>query len=86
MPWSDSHAMDEHVAEISRHFSAKSACSQSDGKQHSQFMRDNWLSSQVVRTYEAIRNDCCNALCRLIANPRIIASKVFVFGRIGSLL
>ncbi len=39
-----------------------------------QFMRDNWLSNRVFRSYEAIVDHCCDAWNRLVDQPWRIMS------------
>jgi len=39
-----------------------------------QFMRDNWLSNRVFRSYEAIVDHCCAAWKRLVDQPWRIMS------------
>jgi transposase len=39
-----------------------------------QFMRENWLSNRVFRSYDAIVAHCCDAWNRLIAQPWTIMS------------
>ena len=39
-----------------------------------QFMRDNWLSNRVFRSYEAILDHCCDAWNRLVDQPWRIMS------------
>ena len=39
-----------------------------------QFMRDNWLSNRVFRSYEAIVDLCCDAWNRLMNTPERLAS------------
>ncbi|CAH2605697.1 protein of unknown function (plasmid) [Rhodovastum atsumiense] len=39
-----------------------------------QFLRDNWLSNLVFRSYEAILDHCCHAWCRFMDQPWRIMS------------
>ena len=39
-----------------------------------QFMRDNWLSNRVFRSYEAVVDHCCDAWNRLVEQPWRIMS------------
>ena len=39
-----------------------------------QFMRDNWLSNHVFRSYDAIVDHCCEAWNKLIDQPWLIMS------------
>ena len=39
-----------------------------------QFMRDNWLSNRVFKSYDDILDHCCFALNKLIDMPRKIMS------------
>ena len=39
-----------------------------------QFMRDNWLSNRVFRSYDAIVDHCCDAWNRLIDQPWLVMS------------
>lgn len=39
-----------------------------------QFMRDNWLSNRVFRSYDAIVDHCCDAWNRLVDQPWLIMS------------
>jgi len=39
-----------------------------------QFIRDNWLSNRVFRSYDDIVEHCCHAWNRLIGQPRTIMS------------
>jgi transposase len=39
-----------------------------------QFMRDNWLSNRVFRSYDAIVDHCCDAWNKLTDQPWLIMS------------
>jgi len=39
-----------------------------------QFMRDNWLSNRVFRSYDDILDHCCHAWNRLVEQPWTIMS------------
>ena len=105
MPWCDTYAMTQHLAEISRHV---------DGNAHAilimdqagwhmsnnlvvpgnisilplppkspelnpvenlwQFMRQNWLSNRVFKSYEDIVDHCCDAWRKLESQPWRIMS------------
>ena len=39
-----------------------------------QFMRDNWLSNRIFRSYDDILDHCCAAWNRLVDQPRTIMS------------
>ncbi len=39
-----------------------------------QFMRDNWLSNRIFRSYEDILDHCCEAWNKLVDQPWIIMS------------
>jgi transposase len=48
-----------------------------------QFMRDNWLSNRVFRSYEDILDHCCFAWNKLIDQPWKICQSALVNGHIG---
>jgi transposase len=39
-----------------------------------QYMRQTWLSNRIFENYQAIRNACCDAWNKLIADPKRITS------------
>lgn len=105
MPFCNTHAMNEHLAEISRHVArnAHAVLILDQAGWHMtnkldvpdnislialppkapelnpmeniwQFMRDNWLSNRIFKTYDDIVDVCCHAWRKLIAQPWTIIS------------
>lgn len=105
MPYADTEAMNEHLAEIARHVApgahavvvidgagwhtAKALrtpgnitllkipayCPELNAQENIwQYMRQTWLSNRVYDNYAAIREACCEAWNRLIADPKRITS------------
>ena len=105
MPYCDTHAMNEHLAEISRHVArnAHAVVILDQAGWHMtnklrvpdnislialppkspelnpmeniwQFMRDNWLSNRIFKTYDDIVDVCCHAWRKLVSNPWNIIS------------
>ena len=48
-----------------------------------QFMRDNWLSNRVFRSYDDILEHCCYAWNKLVDQPWTIMSIGLRIGHIG---
>ncbi len=100
MPWCDTHAMTQHLAEISRHVAhdAHAILIMDQAGWHMsntlivpenitilplppkspelnpvenlwQFMRDNWLSNRVFKSYDDIVDHCCDAWRKLENQP-----------------
>ena len=105
MPWCDTYAMTQHLAEISRHVDEKAHAilimDQAGWHMSNklsvpenitilplppkspelnpveniwQFMRDNWLSNRVFKSYEDIVDHCCCAWRKLQQRPWNIMS------------
>ena len=105
MPWCDTHAMNQHLIEISRHvaYNAHAVLIMDQAGWHMsnnlavpenitilplppkspelnpveniwQFMRDNWLSNRVFKSYEDIVDHCCYAWRTLQDRPWKIMS------------
>lgn len=105
MPWCDTYAMTQHLAEISRHVDedahANLIMDQADWHVSNnlvvpgnitilrlpsksaelnlvenlwQFMRQNWLSNRVLKSYENIVDHCCDAWRKLQSQPWRIMS------------
>jgi transposase len=105
MPWCDTHAMNQHLIEISRHVAenAHAVLIMDQAGWHLsnnlivpenisilplpakspelnpvenlwQFMRDNWLSNRVFKSYEDIVDHCCDAWRKLTRQPWHIMS------------
>ena len=49
-----------------------------------QFMRDNWLSNRVFKSYDDIVDHCCEAWNKLVDQPWRIMSIGCANGRMGS--
>jgi transposase len=105
MPWCDTHAMTQHLAEIARHIDDGSHAilimDQAGWHMSNnlvvprnitilplppkspelnpvenlwQFMRDNWLSNRVFKSYDDIVDHCCDAWRKLESQPWRIMS------------
>ncbi len=108
MPWCDTHAMNQHLTEISRNVAdnAHAVLIMDQAGWHMsknlivpenitilplppkspelnpveniwQFMRDNWLSNRVFKSYEDIVDHCCYAWRAMQERP----SKIMAIGR-----
>ena len=105
MPWCDTHAMTQHLAEIARHvdLDAHAVLIMDQAGWHMSnnlvvpenitilplppkspelnpvenlwhFMRDNWLSNRVFKSYDDIVDHCCDAWRKLESQPWRIMS------------
>lgn len=78
MPWCDTHAMNQHLIEISRNITILPLPPKSPElnpvENIWQFMRDNWLSNRVFKSYEDIVDHCCYAWRTLQERPWKIMS------------
>jgi len=49
-----------------------------------QFMRDNWLSNRIFKSYDDLVDHCCDAWNKLVDSPGGLCPSDCAIGRTGS--